>query len=187
MAHGALDQAVLFHARARRRDRFARVGLGTALADVKIPGPDAAVANPLTGSQEQNPASLVARIESLGGTPNGDILDTGDATDRIVLAGDGAGGISLVVRVAGVDEITSGVILPDTSLASGFHVYVLAFDTAVGRAKLYVDGRLVIDELDAAATKWASITATWDYAGATTNIGAVEPLEIHLEALSGVF
>ncbi|MEE8551519.1 MAG: hypothetical protein V3T08_09740 [Gemmatimonadota bacterium] len=180
-------EAGLFFNRKRRRDRFERLGFGTALADAKLPGPDAAIANPLSGTDEQEPATLVARIESFGGTPSGEIINTGDATDRLILAGDGAGGVSLVVRVAGLDEITSGLVKPDTNLASGIHVYVVACDPTIGRFKVYVDGRLVIDVLDAGATKWASIAATWDYAGALTNVGKIEPLEVHLDSLPAIF
>ncbi len=178
---------VLFHNRQRRLDRFERVGLATAAADIKIPGPDAAIVNPLSGTDEQEAATLVARVESFLGTPSGDIINTGDATDRLVLNGDGSGGISLVVRVATVDEISTGVVLPDTDLASGFHTYVVACDPVTGQFKVYVDGRLVIDVTEVLATKWASITATWDYVGATTQIGTVESLEVHLDTLPAVF
>ena len=95
--------------------------------------------------------------------------------------------------MGGVDEIVSGAVLPDTSLASGIHVYVVACDPfnvstgGTGRFKVYVDGRLVIDILDVGATKWASITATWDYAGALTNVGKIESLEVHLDSLPAIF
>jgi len=187
MAFDAVDHVSMFNNRERRLDRFERVGLATAAADAKIPGPDATVANPLSGTDEQNSASLVAKIESFNGSPSGDIINTGDATDGMVLAGDGAGGVTLVVTVAGTDEITSGVVLPDTDLTSGFHTYAIACDPINGQFKVYVDGRLVIDETDAGATKWASITATWDYVGAATQIGTVESLEIHLNTLAAIF
>lgn len=183
-----VHHAVIFNNRQRRLDRFARAGLGTALADTKIPGPDAAIANPLSGTDADEIATLVMRIESFGGSPDGDIVNTGSNNDRAILSGDGAGGIQLVVREGGgADDIDSGIVLPDTDIASGFHVYVVAFDPVNGQAKVYVDGRLVIDETDAGATKWASITATWDYAGALTNVGTVESLEIHLDNLPAVF
>lgn len=182
-----VQHTLRFHERQRRLDRFRRTGLATAAADFKLPGPDAAIANPLSGTDEQNSASLVARIESFGGTPSGDLINTGDVTDRLVLNGDGAGGISLVVRVATIDEISTGVVLPDTSLAAGFHIYAIGCDPVSGQYKVYVDGRLVIDVTDVGATKWASITATWDYVGAATQIGTVESLEVHLKKLPSVF
>lgn len=187
MAFNALEHAVLFNIREQRLDQYRRVGMGTALADYLLPGPDAAITNPLSGTQEQEQATLVAQIESFDGSPSGDIIVTGDATDRTVLAGDGSGGLSLTVRVGGVDEISSGIVTPDTDISSGLHVYALAFDPVNGHAKVYVDGRLVIDETDAQATKWASITATWDYVGSATQIGTVESLEVHLGRVPAVF
>lgn len=187
MAFDARKHAMLFNNRKRRLDQYRRAGMGRALADHAFPGPDAAIANPLTGTQEQELATLVARLESFEGSPSGDIVVTGDATDRAVLNGDGSGGISLVVRVGGVDEIDSSVVLPDTDISSGSHTYVLAFDPVNGQAKVYVDGRLVIDETDASATKWASATATWNYVGSATQIGKVEPLEVHLARVPAVY
>ena len=185
-------QALLFHARERRRVRFRRAGLP--VAEVKIPGPDGAIADPLTGTQADEPASLVMRIESFGSTPpTGVLIQTGAIADalRLTLAFGGTGSTLLleVFESSGL-TINSGAVVIDIDLSSGIHTYVVAVDPVTeNRAKVYVDGVLFIDttEVGAGFAAWADSANTWDYADTMIEIGIVDPLEIVLDKVPGIF
>ncbi len=184
-------QAALFHARERRRDLFARAGLP--VSDVRIPGPDGAIADPLSGTQRLEPASLVMRVESFGAAPTGVLIQTGAIADalRLTLAFGGTGSTLLleVLETSGL-TINSGATVVDIDLSSGIHSYVVAVDPVTGnRAKVYVDGLLVIDttEVGAGFTAWAGSAPAWNYAGSMSNIGIVDPLEIILDKVPAIF
>ncbi len=184
-------QALLFHARERRRERFRRAGLP--VAEVKIPGPDGAIADPLSGTQRLRPASLVMRVESFNAPPTGVLIQTGAIADalRLTLAFGGTGSTLLleVFESSGL-TINSGAVAIDVDLSSGIHTYVVAVDPVTeNRAKVYVDGILFIDttEVGAGFAAWAGSANTWNYAGALSNLGAVDPLEIVLDKVPGIF
>ncbi len=181
-----LRQAVLFHNRERRLLRFNRVGLGSATQ--KFPGPDAAIPNPLTGTQNVEPASLLSRIESFSGAAAGVIVQTG-GSDSLRLTLSGVETINLTVSVATVTEIdvtkTTGI-----DLTAGPHFFVVAFKPITGPSfqfKVFVDGRLIIDAIDAQASLWSSATATWDYASGLTPVGKIDPLELFVGEVPAIF
>ncbi len=184
-------QAVLFHSRERRRNRFARAGLPA--SDARIPGPDGAIADPLSGTQRLESASLVMRVESFGAAPTGVLIQTGAIADalRLTLAF-GAGESTLLLEVFESSGLTinSGAVAVDLDLSSGIHTYVVAVDPVTGnRAKVYVDGKLLIDttEIGAGFAAWAGSANTWDYAGSLSDIGIVDPLEIVLDKVPAIF
>lgn len=184
-------QASLFHARERRRERFARAGLP--VAEVKIPGPDGAIVDPLSGTQKDELASLAMRIESFGAAPTGVLIQTGAIADalRLTLAFS-AGESTLLLEVFETSALTinSGAVSVDIDLSSGIHTYVVAMDPVTGnRASVYVDGLLVIDttEVGAGFAAWAGSGNTWDYADTMVDIGAVDPLELVFDKVPAIF
>ncbi len=187
-------QASLFHARERRRERFNRVGLP--LSEVKIPGPDGAIADPLTGTQADRPASIVMRIESFGATPPaGVLIQTGAIANALRLNlsfGAGKSSLQLDVFAGGQPTINSGLVDVDLDLSSGIHTYVVAVDPVTSnRASVYVDGLLIIDVAETVAPpdfdSWADSVNTWNYAGSVTNVGTVDPLELVFDKVPAIF
>ncbi len=183
-------QALLFHARERRRVRFSRVGLP--VSEVKISGPDGAIVDPLSGTQKDEIASLVMRVESFG-SPVGVLIQTGAIADalRLTLAFSG-GESTLLLEVFESSGLTinSGATSLDIDLSSGVHTYAVALDPVTeNRASVYVDGVRVINALEVGAgfTAWADSGNTWDYADTMTNIGRVDPLELVFDKVPAIF
>lgn len=183
-------QALLFHARERRRERFRRAGLP--VAEVKIGGPDGAIVDPLSGTQKDEVASLVMRVESFG-SPAGVLIQTGAIADalRLTLAFSG-GESTLLLEVFESSGLTinSGAVALDIDLSSGIHTYAVAVDPVTeNRASVYVDGVRVVNALEVGAgfAAWAGSGNTWNYAGSMTNIGLVDPLEIILDKVPAIF
>ncbi len=183
-------QALLFHARERRRERFRRAGLP--VAEVKIPGPDGAVVDPLSGTQKDELASIVMRIESFG-SPTGVLIQTGAIANALRLTMAFTGGEStLLLEVFETSALTinSGAVALDIDLSSGIHTYAVAIDPVTeNRVSVYVDGVRVINALQIGAgfAAWAGSANTWNYAGSLSNIGLVDPLELVFDKVPAIF
>lgn len=190
---GGRMQPALFHARDRRLERFVRAGV-TFVDNVGLFVPSASIASPVTLVQSQNPGILIARFEHFG-VPTGVIFETGDAVFNSTLQFN-AGDLELDITSESIAEVSASTPLdsPDT----GFHTYVFAVDPDPAgdnslplRAQLWLDGRLIFDELGVTTADpdvaWASSTADWGYASTMTNVGQIADLELYLGQLPALF
>ncbi len=168
-----------------RRDRYTRLGMG--LADARV-ATGAGEANPTTGTQGEEAATVVCSLTSTG-VPDGVLFQSGDAVDNTVLSIATDQEITLALTIGSSLIFTTTVPSP-VNLNAGPHVIAVAFQTDAvddGRVEAYVDGLLIIsqDTTLGEFTRWSSAAATWDAMQVTDP--SVESVEVFFGVLPAIF
>lgn len=161
------------------------------LADARV-ATGAGEANPTTGTQGEEAATVVCTLTSTG-VPDGVLFQSGDAVDNTALSLAANQDITLALTIGSSVIFTTTVPSP-VNLNSGPHVIVVGFfpepdatPGVLGRVEAYVDGLLIVSEdtIDGDFTRWSSAAATWDAMQVTDP--SVESVEVFFGVLPATF